>query len=939
MGISIGGGGSGVPMVGAGTGHRGGTVPDPGGTAGLGRVLWDDGTFRVPPSASNAQRGGPLWFDISKAPYNLVPTLPGSTKPDHWHIIQQAIDDAYAAMVFYNATRATVFLPSGYPYWVYRPLLLEHIGVELIGENWGTILNAVFDGPAVVMGLMRTMKFGASTHTLDLTYRPDAGTVLDSSAVSSTFFRNGFRTNTNAFLGFQETPFDAGRPTGEGGRLNRWAGEDRLLIEFCLTPGDLTQTLIPTTAGYFCGCGGLNAENPISMGIAADTNGNPTMQVRFRTATFTDWPGSNSYTFTFRLCGTNGGAAAILPPWRGAVWLDLRTNTYAAWLNKIQVQLTGVSLPPTAGNTFKINYMDAFCIFGTSSGQLPFPGGPGRLPDWSIFGFHMNVTQRYAINGVGTPQVKLTDGTTPNDSYAYFTPDAGTLGLFLMRDVVSGEAALSTYRFVSVDMSLFNAKPTAMGFFYSFEQGEGHSYSRIANLTINGPGSGGTQYGYGIAIAAVLDLEFEHLHVTSNGYALGCLNFGATYTIRGLDCHLDGGDSGLYYFDCVITTTGFEYPRSGNFTVKGCGSNVYHRDDNFYDLDGTTYCLYFFYFGTYDSQLYIDNAIVDSESGGVARSMIACFGAPFSGTQLTVDRITTSFLSPGCVLELVDGGSPNSTWLPNTVSMRGVTTISGDTIVRLNGGLWRGDIEVRNSTLDPQIVQLSSPVANSPTNVRLTHREFTRYFNQVYSGTVIGHPTENAWIANAHRIIVTAPAPGQPTEWRVSRSGVIGSATTALFAPVAPIPASPGVMAAYSSVHTDYAIAKWQDQEQGLTAIGLAGSLWLGLSKMDAAKSGALLMADGVTSSEPSGGGYARVQIPRTTGNWNPASLSETVNAVAFTFPLPTTDWGIARSAFLADASTGGNVLRPFNLVTPVDVRAGTPAPNFPAGNLWIARI
>ena len=39
------------PFVGAGTGHRGGSVPDPGPTAGLGRMLFDSGTFATGPLA------------------------------------------------------------------------------------------------------------------------------------------------------------------------------------------------------------------------------------------------------------------------------------------------------------------------------------------------------------------------------------------------------------------------------------------------------------------------------------------------------------------------------------------------------------------------------------------------------------------------------------------------------------------------------------------------------------------------------------------------------------------------------------------------------------------------------------------------------------------------------------------------------------------------
>lgn len=84
----------------------------------------------------------------------------------------------------------------------------------------------------------------------------------------------------------------------------------------------------------------------------------------------------------------------------------------------------------------------------------------------------------------------------------------------------------------------------------------------------------------------------------------------------------------------------------------------------------------------------------------------------------------------------------------------------------------------------------------------------------------------------------------------------------------------------------------------------------------------------GTTVSEIStSSGYARVSLTNDTTNFpaptggNPASLS---NGTDWAFPTPTFDWGTVMSIYLADASSGGNLLYGTDVTgSGVDVVAG----------------
>ena len=88
----------------------------------------------------------------------------------------------------------------------------------------------------------------------------------------------------------------------------------------------------------------------------------------------------------------------------------------------------------------------------------------------------------------------------------------------------------------------------------------------------------------------------------------------------------------------------------------------------------------------------------------------------------------------------------------------------------------------------------------------------------------------------------------------------------------------------------------------------------------------------GTLTQESSGGAYARQQVT----SWDdPSGGGATQNTSAITFPTATADWGMVSGVFVADASSGGNVLLHGTLTTARDIKNGDVF-KFNAGDLDI---
>lgn len=85
--------------------------------------------------------------------------------------------------------------------------------------------------------------------------------------------------------------------------------------------------------------------------------------------------------------------------------------------------------------------------------------------------------------------------------------------------------------------------------------------------------------------------------------------------------------------------------------------------------------------------------------------------------------------------------------------------------------------------------------------------------------------------------------------------------------------------------------------------------------------------ATGASFNEITGAGATRVAVANDAANWpSSGTSSQKSNGTTVTFPAATNAWPEARSFYLLDALSGGNILYGGDLVTPRTLQAGDTA-------------
>ena len=116
--------------------------------------------------------------------------------------------------------------------------------------------------------------------------------------------------------------------------------------------------------------------------------------------------------------------------------------------------------------------------------------------------------------------------------------------------------------------------------------------------------------------------------------------------------------------------------------------------------------------------------------------------------------------------------------------------------------------------------------------------------------------------------------------------------------------------------------------DASLSSTAAPESLYLALFAGDPASGGV----------EISGGGYARVAVPRSA--WAAASGGQKSNSAELTFPTSTGAWsGTATHTALMSASTGGDRWDTGALGSPVAVTESGAVVSFPAGTLTATEV
>ena len=172
------------------------------------------------------------------------------------------------------------------------------------------------------------------------------------------------------------------------------------------------------------------------------------------------------------------------------------------------------------------------------------------------------------------------------------------------------------------------------------------------------------------------------------------------------------------------------------------------------------------------------------------------------------------------------------------------------------------------------------------------------------SGTVTFPTATGAWGTVTHWAVVDSGTYGSGN---VLASGAVAVAKSVVSGNTPSIPTTETYVEITTGVLSTYAANGMLDRMFRNQAFTVAAN-YLGLAITT-------VMQDSSTGSsvtEPSGNNYSRLLINNSAGSaprWSAASGSTAVNNAAWTMPTPSGAWGTVVGAFMADASTAGNLI------------------------------
>jgi hypothetical protein len=129
---------------------------------------------------------------------------------------------------------------------------------------------------------------------------------------------------------------------------------------------------------------------------------------------------------------------------------------------------------------------------------------------------------------------------------------------------------------------------------------------------------------------------------------------------------------------------------------------------------------------------------------------------------------------------------------------------------------------------------------------------------------------------------------------------------------------------------SDYWENKVLDGSLGGPQMPLATTVYIALSTSPYSDA-----ATGSAMTEVAAGGYARVAVTNNNTNWPNASGGAKSNGAVFTFPAATAGWGTVQSFYIADATSGGNILYGADLTTTRTIATGDTA-SFAVGSITV---
>ena len=850
---------------------------------------------------------GRLWIDARN--YGVSPAN-GNNSPN----LQAAIDAAAAKAAAVNNNgyvgQVTVFVPAG-NYWFGSPVYIDSPYITLQGEGQGTTLSLSRGSsvPLLLIGLPRTN----GGNVPDSSYRPDlwngGAPKLDATAVGGAGQRWGVRTrctssnNVGLALYSPASQFSHGGTSTYGNTTtDAWVQTTKLTIEFCVEG---------FASGQMPGACSL-------MGVGVETgNASPTpFHIQLGSAnSYTVYVGTQPKQFgTPVTTAFNFSTGAATGPQKIAIQIDAGAGTFSAFLNGVQLAVTGGPLPPNS--VFNENLYDQF-FFNSGGSNFTI-----NSTDIALYGLCMSRSIRYTTPGVGATAARA-DGGTIGDRYRYFPTNADDpqfLGYLQLTEnpataprmltVVGGPAACgnsNTAAFLVNNTSL-NGGATAQVW--------------IKDLRINGDYA----YGSGIAMYAVLEVHFEDLQVYGGMYGIMNIPSGANYRIYLKNLALRGEEGGYFGYLSTILADNIILPSNGKacFRLLACDLDLDRMQVA--GAGNPQYALIMSHQGQYGGFLRVRNVVADNEGDIFTLCGIYAEREGAGGTLLRAETINAGSMGLVPFFILKDMG-PN--WPAGTAILQANGVYGGYTgpMVQADGNGWAGTVAYMAGDHAQHIGNVG------PTNGRVVVEDIAH----------VGPPHYGAWYRNSSKFLIPGAADGMFREIGVSASGTIGTAAPPQFIGRRPEQSTPNALALYAVDHTaiaatlsgqasswgnltDNGAVSMGNQFFASTLLGTPANWTVGLSQVDALRSGGTF--------EPAGTGYTAAAVPNSSSGFTAASAGVKANVAAISFGTATTAY-TAKSIYIA---SGGTVFATIQLAQPLNVTVGM-TPTIPPGALTFTHV
>jgi hypothetical protein len=550
--------------------------------------------------------------------------------------------------------RELYFPAADLPYRVSRPIFVTRDYLRVRGDGPGRSVLAPWFGNQIsplVFGIPKALNnvaFDAVSHN------PDLFGIADTSIAPRAGVSWGLRMRGDAHVGFMASAFDGAR----GG----WAS----------APGLLLNVKVSAPAGPILGMGG-STDGPSPWRLTCTGPG----AYMFEFSDSTQQYGSVAHSWTFAAPSPTAGWHDV------SVWLDLTAGAFAAWVDRTQVATVAAGPALTPGLKFRPNRRGPFMVGSMSYGLYTANVGP---TDLTIGGLWLGVSNRYGLDGVGTPQ-RPTDGKTLSDADTYVSsylasPPAGFVACLTLKDGPSAPfgGRLVTLNSGSASWSvpagqIGDGRGSGWGVWMQLVNGVGYSWSYgngVSDLSVD---MGNDAFGQGIAIGGVYQFDVRDVAATGGFHGIGSIPAASSYIVSVRDCTLRGADAGYFGSGQGVRLRDILLGQVQEAGIKFCACDA--RVEGVFCSgqiagDYTVAC----YDGTYGGEYRIKDFTIDNEGAYGAPKLATVYiesHAAIPLTELNLDLIRWGTMGGGAVPVLVNNAPSTRTIWYKPVRIAGVT--------------------------------------------------------------------------------------------------------------------------------------------------------------------------------------------------------------------------------------------------------------------------